>query len=269
MSSQSENEENLAYIKPEDQIYDVAMNKDVIDWKSFLYELIYKGGLDPWDIDLGLLTKKYILSLKELKEIDFDVSGKFLTIAVFLLKTKTEALLEKDIRGIENSIASIESYDESFDDLDSLEDFDDHLTDLSEKKKSKYTLRYRNPIARKRKVTIFDLIKTLEKTFEQSNRRRANFFQRSGDAKYDGPMYEKKPKDLKQLIEELYDHILQELKFNKKGHVHFGHLVRGIEDKMGVLEKFIPLLHLHNSSKIKLEQENHFGEIKINKWVEK
>lgn len=262
MSSPSD-DENLVYIKPEDQIYDVATNKDVIDWKSFLYELIYKGGLDPWDIDLGLLTNKYISSLKQLKEVDFDVSGKFLTIAVFLLKTKTEALLERDIRGIENKIASIQSDDNSFDDLDSLEELDDHLDDISVKKKTKYSLKYRNPIARKRKVTIFDLIKSLEKTFEQSNRRRSNFFQRkTGDGKYEGPMYEKKPKDLKELIEELYQTILDELN-GKKAHVNFNSLVLGVENKLGVLEKFIPLLHLHNNSRIKLEQDEHFGDIKI------
>jgi chromatin segregation and condensation protein Rec8/ScpA/Scc1 (kleisin family) len=34
---------------------------------------------------------------------------------------------------------------------------------------------------------------------------------------------------------------------------------------MGVLEKFIPLLHLHNQSKVHIDQENHFGDIKIHK----
>jgi chromatin segregation and condensation protein Rec8/ScpA/Scc1 (kleisin family) len=34
---------------------------------------------------------------------------------------------------------------------------------------------------------------------------------------------------------------------------------------MGVLEKFIPLLHLHNHNKVELRQDNHFGEIRIHK----
>jgi hypothetical protein len=33
------NAEDLVYIKPEERIYDVAVDKNVIDWKSFLYEL--------------------------------------------------------------------------------------------------------------------------------------------------------------------------------------------------------------------------------------
>jgi len=32
---------------------------------------------------------------------------------------------------------------------------------------------------------------------------------------------------------------------------------------MEVLEKFIPLLHLHNQSKVQLKQETHFEDIEI------
>ena len=260
--------EKLEYIKSNEQIYDIATDKDFLNWKSFLSELIYKEGLNPWDIDLGILTKKYIASLKELKSVDFDVSGKFLTIAVHLLKTKTETLLDKDIRGMDNVIEYYEESNNSdmFDDLSSLEDLDDHLNALENKKRTEYKLKYRNPIARKRKVTIFDLIKSLEKTFKQSNVRRKNNFliRRDSDIDYSGPVYNKNPKDLKELINELFDLICDEFK-NKKGNIHFGHISSGINHKMGILEKFIPLLHLHNDDKIKLVQEKHFGEIKLNK----
>ena len=257
------NAKDLVYIKPEERIYDVAINKDVIDWKSFLYELIYKEGLDPWDIDLAILTKKYIESLKRLKEIDFDISGKFLTIAVFLLKTKTQALLEKDIRGIENKIANLESSSDDAGELESLEELDDVIEQANtKKKKSSYSIKYRNPIARKRKVTIFDLVKTLEKTIDQSNKRRSNFLQRHGSSNYDGPMYNKKPKDLKKLIEELHQLILNELS-SKKSHITFDHLIKSSNQKLDVLERFLPLLHLHNQSKVHIEQEKHFGEIRI------
>jgi len=259
----SSNYESLEYVRPEEKIYDLAINKDLINWKSFLYELINNEGLDPWDIDLGILAKKYIDSLKKLKQVDFDISGKFLTIAVFLLKTKTETLLSRDIRGMEETIASYQQSENIVDDLEALEDFDLELDNV-EKKKTKYSLKYRNPIARKRKVTIFDLIKTLEKTFEQSNKRRQNFLQRKGSGNYEGPIYEKKSKDLKQLIEELYDAIMFELKA-KKGEVCFSLFMNKESHKLGVLEKFIPLLHLHNHEKIKLSQDEHFGDIKINK----
>ncbi len=260
--------EETEYIKPEDRIYQVALDKDKLDWKSFLYQLIYNEGLDPWNIDLSVLTHKYLAAMKAIDKVDFEASGKFLTIAVFLLKTKAENLVDKDLRGIDEKIAWAQQSDDLEIGIDSLEELDSHLEDLNQeefiKKKEKYAIKVRNPIARKRKVNIFDLIKTLEKTFEQSNKRRANFFARNPDVEYTGPQYEKKPMDLKQIIAELYDVIMEEMK-NKKGHVAFSHISKGVNHKMGILEKFIPLLHLHNDNKVSLKQEGHFSEIEIHK----
>ncbi len=261
---------NFEYIRPEEKIYNIVVDKNKVDWKSFLYELIHKEGLDPWDIDLSILTKRYLEAFREISSVDFDLSGKFLTIAVFLLKTKAENLVEKDLRGIEEKIASVQNMDGDISaELDMLEGFDNDLDDLSSKKsKGEYSLKIRNPIARKRKVNIFDLIKILEKTIEQSNKRRANFFLRHGSGKYDGPNYEKKPKDLKTLIEELYDFIMCEIG-DKKAHVTFSHITKGINTKMGILERFIPLLHMHNNEMVEIVQKEHFGDIHIHKVNDK
>lgn len=254
------------YIRPEDRIYNLATDKDQVDWKNFLYQLINQEGLDPWDIDLGTLTRKYMQALKKVEDVDFDVSGKLLTIAIFLLKLKAEHLVERDLRGIEEKIRQVESSEEDDfldDNLEALQMLDEHLDDVP-KKKEKYSIKVRNPLARKRKVNIFDLIKALEKTFEQSNRRKKNFLIKNQEVKYEGPVYEKKKKDLKTIINELYEIIWEEFS-NKEGHIYFSHLTKGLSNKMEVLEKFIPLLHLHNDSKVTLEQEEHFSDIKIHR----
>ena len=251
---------------PEDRIYDVAVNKDIIDWKSFLYELIYKEGLDPWDIDLGILTKKYLIALRDLKEVDFNISGKFLTVAVYLLKTKSEKLLSSDIRGFEDELeearreeGEIESID--FDELEDPLDFNEENS-IVENRRKEYKLKFRNPIARKRKVNIFDLIKTLEKTFEQSNKRRANYLQRhGGDIDYTGPTYEKKKKDLKEVIDDLFEEISSHLK--EKEFLEFNHLIKDSKTKLDVIDVFIPLLHLHNQVKVEVKQDSHLDNIKI------
>lgn len=256
------------YIRAEERIYEVAVDKDNLDWRNFLYELIHKEGLDPWDVDLGILTKKYLSAIRDIGNVDFDVSGKFLTIAVFLLKVKAENYIDRDLRGMDEKIAAFKDEANNLhDSLDALEGFDDHLENVNTKrrKREQYSIKVRNPMARKRKVNIFDLIKVLEKTFEQSNKRRANFFARARDnGDYEGPMYEKKEKDLKEIIEELYDIIIAELG-EKKAHVTFSHLSRGVNHRQGILEKFIPLLHLHNQSRVTLKQNTHFGEIEIHK----
>lgn len=262
------NQESDEYIRAEERIYEVATDKNDLNWKSFLYELIHKEGLDPWDINLTILNKKYLEAIKEIDKLDFDISGKFLTIAVFLLKTKAENYIDRDIRGMDEKIHQFqnEGLENLEDNLDALEEFDSQIEDMNNKqKREKYSIKVRNPIARKRKVNIFDLINVLEKTFEQSNRRKANYLARKqGDTKYEGPMYERKAKDLKEIIEDLYQIIHKEFD-DKKGHITFSHLVHKKDDKKDVLEKFIPLLHLHNQSRVKVKQEGHFGEIHIHK----
>lgn len=252
------------YIKAEDRIYDAATNKDLIDWKSFLYELIYKEGLNPWDIDLGVLTKKYLIALRDLKNVDFNISGKFLTVAIYLLKQKSEKLLENDIRGFEDEISNMQEQEEQFDEFDSLEDPLEY--DNIEPEKKEYKLKFRNPIARKRKVNIFDLIKTLEKTFKQSNKRRANILLRQiEDVDYDGPIYEKKTKDLKQIIEELFENIIYKFETQKQDKIYFSNIITKNNTKLEVLDLFIPLLHLHNQTRIEVKQDAHFEDIQIYK----
>ena len=255
--------ETADYIRPEERILKVANDKNEINWKSFLYQLIHDENLDPWDIDLGILTQKYLEVMRDLKEVDFDSSGKFLTIAVFLLKTKAENLVEQDLRGIEEQIAQAQRSDDSTEEIESLEEIDSHLEDISDfKKKERYTIKVRNPIARKRKVNIFDLVKLLENTFKQSNRRRENFFYRNHKWEYEGPIFEKKKKDLKEIISELHDLIVCEWK-SKKGHITFGYVSKNAKSKMELLHIFMPLLHLHNQNKVYLKQKGHFGDIEI------
>ena len=86
--SDESNPEIQEYIRPEDKIYAIATNRDELDWKGFLYNLINREGLNPWDVDLSVLTHTYLNELKKVNSVDFDISGKLLTIAVFLLKTK-------------------------------------------------------------------------------------------------------------------------------------------------------------------------------------
>lgn len=266
----SQQEIDNHYSQTQEQIFNIVIDENQLDWKSLLQQLITSQGLDPWDIDLKILTRRYLDFLRTVEHLDFNLSGKLLTIAVFLLKTKAQHLVEHDLRGISKKIDEVKqvSNQQDFESaFDLLESFDDELISYEEtKQKEKYQIKIRNPIARKRKVNIFDLIRTLEKTFEQSNKRQANFLQKTADreVKYTGPSYEKKTKDLKEIIEELFILISNELS-EKKAHMHFSDLIKNENHKMGYLNKFIPLLHLHNQDRLIISQQEHLGEIKINK----
>ena len=261
--------EHAQYILPQDEIYNVAVDRNAFDWKKLLEEIIQTNSLDPFDIDISKLTKTYLQTIQDLKEVDFTISGKLLTIAVFLLKKKAQYLVEHDISGMDQTIESLQDFEsEDFDsELESLEDMDALIEQKSRKKHSgEYKVKVRNPIARKRKVTLHDLISTLERTFKQSNLRRKNFVLKNTDVEYKGPEYHKKKKDLKTIIEDIFHALLEE--FNtKKAHVVFHKdVLRGDEkDKIDVLHKFIPLLHLHNQEKVILKQQTHFNDIEIHK----
>ena len=80
----------------QNQIYEILMNRDEITWQNLIYDLIKSERMDPWDIDISLLTNHYIETLKKLKEANFFVSGKVLLAASLLLKIKSERLVNED-----------------------------------------------------------------------------------------------------------------------------------------------------------------------------
>ena len=264
-----EKQQQSEYILPQDEIYALAIDKNAHHWKFLLEDIIKNNNLDPFDIDISILTKKYLETISDMKNLDFSISGKLLTIAVFLLNKKAQYLVEHDISGIDETLQSLQEHEEEgFDEeLDVLENIDDKMDAyIKRKQKGDYQLKVRNPIARKRKVSLNDLILTLEKTFKQSNLRRKNLLLRNTDVDYTGPNYlDNKKKDLKTVIEELFETLLNEFK-SKKAHVVFHtHLLTNKESKMSILDKFIPLLHLHNQEKITLKQKSHLTDIEIHK----
>ncbi|MEK6808641.1 MAG: segregation/condensation protein A, partial [Nanoarchaeota archaeon] len=105
------------------------------------------------------------------------------------------------------------------------------------------------------KVSIYDLVKALEKALEVSRRRILTSIQPSMKV----PV---KPKEVTQIIKEVYARIMSFFTLDKKARLTFSKLIPSDkrEDKVYT---FIPLLHLANQHKIELLQEQHFGEIEI------
>ena len=79
----------------EQNIIDMLIQKDDVTWKSMIYDLVKSEQMNPWDIDISLLSKKYLDIVKTLKEMDFRISGKVILAAAILLKLKSKHLLEK------------------------------------------------------------------------------------------------------------------------------------------------------------------------------
>ena len=91
----------------EDRIIEIVLGKESneITWRSMIYELVKNEQLDPWDVDISILSKRYVQMLKKLKELDFRVSGKMVLAAAILLKMKSTLLVGEDMAELDRLMA--------------------------------------------------------------------------------------------------------------------------------------------------------------------
>ncbi|MBS3102654.1 segregation/condensation protein A [Candidatus Woesearchaeota archaeon] len=229
-----------------DKIFELLLDKDEITWQTLIYELVKTEEMDPWDIDVSILTKRYITTIKKLKELNFRISGKVLLAAAVLLRIKSNRLLTQDLTEFDRLIAGDE---ESIEELA----FEETFGKLQE---DNPRLIPRMPQPRKRKVSIYDLVDALQKALEVKRRRVLN------SAPPANVRIPKKSRDITQVIREVYGRVKAFILGNKQNTVTFSQIVPS-DSKEDKIYTFIPLLHLSNQRKIELHQEKHFGEIDI------
>jgi len=238
----------------QERIFELLFDKDEITWQSIILDLIKTEQMDPWDIDISLLSRKYLEMLKKLKDLDFRISGKIVLAAAILLRIKSNKLVGEDITELDRLLAGK--------DLDELqEDFYEELENEFEAGQGstvfdKPLLTPRTPQPRKRKVSVYDLMGALQKALEVKKRRVMRSIPTS---KVEVP---KKSVEITSIIKEVYGKITGFFFKNKSKKLTFTELIPSSSKEDKVLT-FIPLLHLTNQRKINLLQKEHFGEIEI------
>lgn len=235
--------------KTQDEVFSLLFDKDEITWQDIIYDLIKKEQMDPWDIDVSMLAEKFIDLLKEMKKMDFRLSGKIILAAAFFLKIKSDKLLKEDMAVLNDLINPAENQDL----LGMLDNMSDEISLPMEKP----VLTYRTPQPRKRKVSVYDLINALEKAFESDNKRT---FKKVISSKYAPIKLPKKDKDVTVIINDVYKKI--EMKMKNVKIITFSELVDS-DSKEDKLYTFVPLIYLDTQRKIDLEQPEHFGDINI------
>ncbi len=231
-----------------DRIFKIILSKtDEITWQGIIYELVKSEQMDPWDIDVSLLTQRYIEMLKSLKEHDFRISGKVVLAAAILLKLKSHKLVGEDLTELDKLLMGVE---EQIDELGFEETA--QIPKLGEIP----TLIPRTPQPRKRKVSIFDLVEALERALEVKKRRLLHSIP---PLNLEAP---KKKKDITEIIREVYLKIRVFFTKTLKEKLTFAKLLPS-ESREDKVHTFIPLLHLAQQNKIELVQETPFGEIEV------
>lgn len=252
-SNDSENEVELKGDTPNEQIMNLVVKKDDVTWKTIILELVNSNRMDPWNINIKTLTKSYITTIKQLKEHDFRVSGNMILAAALLLKIKSSRLLSGDLNALDQMLASTQFEEEQ--DYDTMDMTDEELPkEISDLKG--HQLIPRTPQARKRKVSIYDLVDALEKALEVKERR---IMKKMPSLDLELPT--RKLPDVSILMEHLYEKI-EHMFSTKDGEVYF-HDLSPSSDWEDKVVTFIPLLHLDNMSKVILNQDKHFGDIHV------
>ncbi len=239
----------------EDRIMQIVLGKESneVTWRSMIYELVKSEQMDPWNVDISVLSKRYIQMLKKLKDLDFRVSGKMVLAASILLKMKSNLLVGEGMAELDRLMNP--------QDEDSMnEGFYEDLENAYAAEQSQYSpqpLLPRTPQPRKRKVSIYDLVISLQKALEVRDRRVVRNMPR-------GTIEVPHRKvDMGKLIGEVYDRVMG--MFNPQSKLTFTQLLPPNATKEAKILTFMPLLHLANVDyrKLDLLQQENFGEIEI------
>ncbi|MDD5331619.1 MAG: segregation/condensation protein A [Candidatus Nanoarchaeia archaeon] len=232
-----------------ERIYDLLMKDDEVTWQTIIQELIKKEEMNPWDIDISKLTQKYIEVVKQMQEANFFVSGKVILAASLLLRIKSHKLVDEDIANLDHLLNPPE------------EEIYEEIPGIDRKGIKIPSLAMKTPQARKRKITLGDLIGALQKALVVSHRK---VMKRLQDERVHMEIPERKV-DITALIKNVYETVMDYLK--QKETITFSELVPKRTSET-VIYTLLPLLHLDFQKKINIKQNEHFEEIFITKYTE-
>jgi segregation and condensation protein A len=229
----------------EKTLYHLIVSDD-LTYEGIIREIVREQNMDPWNIDVSVITSRYLQFIKKLKKIDFRISGKILLTAAILLKMKSDLLQLKEEKIIEDEDAvspwdkeTVRRIREQFGLIKMDEVFAPKL-----------------PLPRKRALTLDDLLNALNQAMDVKYRR---------DIRYSERRKEKMSLKIKKIdilskIKGLYDKIGTFFKVKTK--IELKEVIPS-KEKMDIIWTLIPLLHLANEGKVDLEQEEDFGDIFI------
>ena len=257
------NPENIEKIG-QNQFYDIVTGRQP-DWQTIIYDLVHTEQLDPWDIDIIVLTSRYFEKIYELEEklgsddldsTDFYISSKVLFAAALLLRIKSDFLLNKHIKSIDEILFGKKQ--ESRYEVERIEIDEDELPLLIP----------RTPLPRQRKVTLDELMAALNSAINTESRRIKREVAIKRAKKLSEVDFHIGPRiDLKDRIRQFYAKILTSLKKTEKSpkkhlnKIAYSELIGNTREEK--LACFLPVLHLSNARKLWVEQENHLDEI----WI--
>jgi segregation and condensation protein A len=233
----------------QEQIHDLLFNRE-LGWQEIIYDLINTEQLNPWDIDIVILTDKYLVKISEMEEADFFVSSKVLLAASLLLRIKSEILLNQYIKSIDDILFGKKEPIKTI--LERIE-LDEEIPELIP----------RSPMPRFKKVTLKELMESLNRAISTENRRIKKEITNKNALRESSFSLPKRRFSIKDKIAEIYRNLTDLYKERKEGRITYAEFVK--DNKEEKIFSFLPLLYLEDQKKIWLEQKIPFDDIHV--WL--
>ena len=217
---------------------------------DLLLYLVRKDELDIFDIPIARVTGQYLGYLRILQMIDVDVAGDFLVMAATLMEIKSRLLLPRVEEGSQEDADPRMQLVRQLLEYKKFRDAAETLQELADEQGLRFA---RFPVERMghevdpssepiRNVELWDLVSAFGRLMRQTLALAPRSI-----------VYDETP------IEVHMQEILALLA--QKRQVAFWDLVTGSPERGGIVGKFLGVLELVKSKKIRAEQEDAFGEI--------
>lgn len=239
----------------QEQLYDLLISRE-LSWQAIILDLIRTEQLDPWNIDLIVLARKYIERIQELQELEkgsFFISSKVLLAAAILLRIKSE-ILHENIKDIDALL---------FDKKAKIDEIMKERVIIDFAEEEIPLIIPRSPLPRTKKVTLQELMSALDHAINTEQRRiKKKLISRRMHQDIDVAVFPRPIIDVRKKIKEIYLKI-RDFFLRKNEKLTFTFIAGDKREEK--IATFIPLLHLDTHKKIYLEQQKPFDEIYI--WM--
>ncbi|MBD3417293.1 MAG: hypothetical protein GF416_09190 [Candidatus Altiarchaeales archaeon] len=228
---------------------DELMGSEDVTWRDILYSVL--KGMDPWDIDVIELATRYSKKVDEMREMNFRIPANVVLVCSVLLRMKADIITPRQ-----------EEYPDLSASLNFIFESDYPVSALLGGEAEPYPITIKPARVLTRRVTADELIDAIQDVLRDKSRKaeRAALKAARKLEEAEGPteLVLEPQINILDIIEDTYRKVMDILS-NKEVAV-FSEMAK-TRDEM--LHLFLSLLHLSNSERLVLSQEQLFGEIYI------
>ena len=228
-----------ALVRPKLTAQDMRLEKIVEypTWREMLLDLVQQNELDPWNIDIVLITSNYIERIKKMEMLDLRVPANLILAAAILIRFKSDALRFEE----EAQVTTEETY----------------VPEEGGEPETIPMLELKTRIPPKRMVTLDELLLAMEKVFEDQKKRE----EKAAKIEIPAVINIQLPEfNIEQRMESVFSRINESK--DVEGLTTFSSILKS-RDAYEVITTLLPVLHLSQDKRISIFQEKFFGEIFI------